>query len=65
MHYQQLAPFLASDIDRPLAFLSLMHWHAIGTLEQATKDYDQAIQALATTLYVQCGCVKAKFHYAG
>jgi len=33
-----------------------MHWHAIGTFEQATKD-DQAIQALAIQSYVQFGCV--------
>jgi len=31
-----------------MAFISLMHWHATGTFEQAT--YDQAIQALATTI---------------
>jgi len=33
-----------------MAFVSLIHWHAIGTLEQATKDNDHAIQAVATTL---------------
>ena len=42
-----ISHFRHNEID--MAFISLMHWHAIGTFEQATKD-DQAIQALAAKL---------------
>jgi len=61
-----ISHFWHNDID--MAFISLTHWHAIGTFEQATKDMIRRFRP-SLRRYVQFGCVmicviKAKFHYA-